>query len=480
LHSSGRKKVKRILASRWLLLPLLACAAAVAGCARNGQQPPPPKAPEVLVSFPVTDKIIDFEQFTGRTEPIHSVEIKARVTGYLDKIDFKDGADVKEGASLFEIDPRPYRAERDRAQATLAQAIARRDLSRAKLERTRTARITQAASQEDVEIAQAEADADKAAVRVAEENLRIAELNLTWTVVKAPTAGRLTQRRVDPGNLVKADETLLTTLHKLHPMYALFDVDERTVLKLSDLARQGKIKPLRDGTVKVQLGLSTEEGRFPHEGVIDFASAFLDSSTGTQAVRGVFDNKDKVLKPGLFVRIRLPVGEPYPATLIEERALGTDQGHKFVYALKEEKITEEKDGQPVERTIYKAVYRQVKLGPLSKGMRVIQDGVALNELVIVNGLQRVRPDGEVVPMVSGKLRAQVKGGELSGTVTTDAKAVWDLDFSKLSAEEKEKLAETAKNLNGELVLVKGTPTIRRDGAQGRRLVVVVHEIKATK
>ncbi len=471
--------MKRILASRWLLLPLVACAATVAGCARNGQQPPPPKAPEVLVSFPVTDKITDFEQFTGRTEPIHSVDIKARVNGYLDKIDFKDGADVKKDDPLFEIDPRPYRAERDRAQATLAQAVARRDLSQAKLERMRSAFQRNAASKEELDIAIAEADADKASVRVAEESLRIAELNLTWTVVKAPIEGRLTQRRVDPGNLVKADETLLTTLHKLHPMYALFDVDERTVLKLSNLARQGKIKPLRDGTVKVQLGLSSEEG-FPHEGVIDFASAFLDSSTGTQAVRGVFDNKDKVLKPGLFVRIRLPVGEPYPATLVEERALATDQGRKFVYVLKEEKVTEEKDGQPVERTLYKAVYRQVKLGPLSKGMRVVQDGVALNELVIISGLQRVRPDGEVVPMVSGKLRARVEGGEPSGTVTTDAKAVWNLDFSQLSAEEKEKLGETAKKLNGELVLVKGTPVIRRDGAQGRRLVVLVHEMKATK
>src|SRR5439155_15376583 len=132
---------------------------------------------------------------------------------------------------------------------------------------------------------------------------RIAELNLTWTVVRAPIDGRLTQRRVDPGNLVKADETMLTTLHKLHPMYALFDVDERTVLKLADLERQGKIKKLRDGRVKVQLGLASEEGKYPHKGKMDFASAFLDSSTGTRAVRGVFDNQDRVLMPGLFVRI---------------------------------------------------------------------------------------------------------------------------------------------------------------------------------
>ncbi|MBI1916453.1 MAG: efflux RND transporter periplasmic adaptor subunit [Planctomycetes bacterium] len=471
--------MKRIFTSRWLLLPLVMCATALAGCNRNGQQLPPPKAPEVLVSFPVTDQITDYEYFTGRTEPIHSVEIKARVTGYLDKIDFKDGADVKEGAPLFEIDPRPYRAERDRAQATRAQAIAHRDLSQAKLERTRAAFPTRAASKEDLDAAVAEADADKASVRIAEENLRIAELNLAWTVVKAPIEGRLTQRRVDPGNLVKADDTLLTTLHKLHPMYALFDVDERTVLKLSDLERKGTIKRLRDGSVEVELGLASEED-YPHKGKIDFASAFLDSSTGTRAVRGVFDNQNHVLMPGLFVRIRLPVGEPHSATLIEERALGTDQGRKFVYALKKEKVTEEKDGQPVERTLYKAVYRPVTPGTLSNGKRVVQDGLALDELVIVSGLQRVQADHEVIPMIRGKLRARVEGGEPAGTVTTDAGAPWELDFSKLSAEEKEKLAETAKNLNGELVLVKGTPVVRRDGTRGRRLVVIVREMKATK
>jgi RND family efflux transporter MFP subunit len=486
--------MRRIVRTRWLLLLLVACATALAGCNRNGQQPPPPKAPEVLVNFPVTETIPDYEFFTGRTEPIHSVEIKARVTGYLTRIFFKDGADVfgppwwwgfqdfADGEPLFEIDPRPYRAERDRAQANLAVAIARRDLSQTRLERTRVSFVNRSASKEDLDAAVAEAEADKASVHVAEENLRIAELNLRWTVVRAPIDGRLTQRRIDPGNLVKADETLLTTLHKLHPMYALFDVDERTVLKLADLEDKGQIDKLRDGKVKVQLGLAREDedGRYPHEGKIDFASAFLDSSTGTRAVRGVFDNQDLVLMPGLFVRIRLPVGKPRPATLVEERALGTDQGHKFVYALKEEKVTEEQDGHSVERTIYKAVYRQVKPGQLVKGMRAIEDGPRVDELVVVSGLQRVRPDSEVIPMVRGKLHARVANGELSGSVEADANTTWVLDFSKLSAEEKDKTRESVKSLNDEYVLVRGTPLIRR-GAQGkRRLVVVVHELKATK
>src|SRR5262249_25429470 len=182
----------------------------------------------------------------------------------------------------------------------------------------------------------------------------------------------------------------------------------------------------------------------PHEGVIDFASAFLDSSTGTQAVRGIFDNKDRVLKPGLFVRIRLPVGEPHSATLVEERALGTDQGRKYVYALKKEKVKEEKEGQSIERTAYKTVYRRVTLGTLNKGMRVIQKGLDVDDLVIVTGLQRVQADREVIPMVRGTLHARLKGGEPSGTVTSDD-TVWQLDFSQLSAEEKEKIAETAKS-----------------------------------
>ncbi|HKB35132.1 MAG TPA: efflux RND transporter periplasmic adaptor subunit, partial [Gemmataceae bacterium] len=463
-------KVKRILASRWLLVPLVACAAAVLGCNRNGQQAPPPKPPEVLVSFPVTEQVTDYEYFTGQTVPVHSVDIKARVTGYLDKIDFKDGADVTKDTPLFRIDPRPYKAERDRAKASLAQAIARRDLAQAKLERTRTAFLTRAASKDELDAAVAEADAEKAAVGVADENLRIAELNLEWTTVKAPIAGRLTQRRVDPGNLVKADETLLTTLHQLDPMYAYFDVDERTVLKLSDLARKGKIKPLRDGTVDVELGLASEEGLFPHKGKIDFASAFLDVGTGTQAVRGKFPNKDHVLKPGLFVRIRLPSSKPHEATLIEERALGTDQGRKILYILKK------KDNE----TIYKATSRPVTPGTLHKDKRVIPEGLSLDEMVVVSGLQRVRAGAEVVPVVRGKLQASAAAGELAGTVLADGGNTWQLDFSKLNAEEKENLAGTMKKLNGENVLVKGEPVVRRDSKSGRRLWVNVREMKAAK
>jgi len=463
--------VKRILASRWFVAPFVAFAAAVVGCNRNGQQAPPPKPPEVVVSFPVTEKITDFESFTGQTVPIHSVDIKARVTGYLDKIDFEDGADVTKGTPLFEIDQRPYRAERDRAKAALAQAVARRDLSQAKLERTRTAFLTRAASKDDLDVAIAEADGDKAAVGVAQENLRIADLNLAWTTVKAPIDGRLTQRRVDPGNLVKADETLLTTLHKLDPMYAYFDVDERTVLKLSALARAGKIKPLRDGTVDVFMGLASEEG-FPHKGKIDFASAFLDAGTGTQAVRGKFSNEDKVLKPGLFVRIRLPVGEEYEATLVEERALGTDQGRKYIYVLK----PETKDTE----TIYKAIYRPVTPGQLSKDKRVVQEGMPLDEMIVVSGLQRVRRGEAVVPLVRGKLQARSDGGEPAGTVLADGGSTWELDFRKLDTEEKENQVGVMKELNGENVLVKGEPVVRRDGKGGRRLVVNVREIKAAK
>jgi RND family efflux transporter MFP subunit len=443
--------VKRILASRWLLFPLMACAAAV-GCTREGQQMPPPKPPEVLVGYPVTSQVTDYEDFTGRTDAIHSVDIKARATGYLNKVCFKDGADVKKGEKLFEIDPAPYLAERDRAKASVAQSQARLNRLNADLRRAEFARGRGAIAAEELEKVIGDRDEAAAGLKVSQEGQRIAELNLSYTRVLAPTDGRMTRRLVDTGNMVKADETLLTTLHKLDPMYAYFDVDERTVLRIRELTRQGKIRPMRDGKMKVFLGTSRDEG-FPHEGKIDFASAFIDSSTGTQSVRGVFDNKDLSLIPGLYVRIRLPIGNPYQAVLVTEKALGTDQGRKFVYVVNEKN---------------EAIYKPVQLGPVHKGMRVVREGLTANDWIIVSGLQRVRPGKPVAP-----------GVEVRGHLNSDAtqikdenESLWNLDLGKDA-----KLSARARQFAGKPAVVHGKPKI---DPKSKGPTIIVTDLKAVQ
>ncbi len=235
----------------------------------------------------------------------------------------------------------------------------------------------------------------EAAVRVAKANLQTAKLNLSFTQVHAPLAGQISRTQLDPGNLVKQDDTILTTLVTFDPIFAYFEVDERTLLTMRRYVEQGKIKTVAkddkgEPLVPVLMGLADEEG-FPHSGTINFVDNRLDVATGTLQVRGIFDNPTHILSPGLFVRVRLPIGEPYPAILIDERALGTDQGQKFVYVI---------DGDN------NAQYRRVEVGKLQNGQRVVRKGIAEGERVVVSGLQRVRPGSPVtakpeVPVAAG-------------------------------------------------------------------------------
>jgi RND family efflux transporter MFP subunit len=351
-----------------------------AGCIKA---PPPAakgKLPEVMVSLPVQREVLDNEVFTGHTEAKRNVTMRARVSGYLQKVGFKEGSDVKEGDVLFEIDPRTYQAEFDRADANVRQAEANLRTLQGNLSRGNEMFSRKAIGQEEYDKIQGDRDAMAAQVRLAIAQRDTARLNLEWTKVVSPLSGRISRQMIDPGNLVKADDTALTTIVSLDPIYVYFDVDERTLLKVRRLFGQHKVNSYREVRLPVYLGLSDEEG-FPHEGIINFADNQVDAMTGTLKVRGEFPNPaPNLLSPGLFARIRLPIGTPHQAVLVAEKALGTDQGQRYVY------VVNDKD---------EVVYRKVRLGSLQGGLAVVEDGVALGERVIVNGLQRVRPGAKV-------------------------------------------------------------------------------------
>jgi multidrug efflux system membrane fusion protein len=362
------------------LLILAASSLSMAGCNKSApvkaEAPPPP---EVFVTLPTTAEITDFEDFTGRTKARQTIEIRPRVTGYIDKIHFKDGGEVKEGEVLFEIDPRPYQRDVERAAATLEQAQAHLKRLEHDFERASNLIASKQISREQYDLVVGDRAESEAAVRVATANLGTANLHMSYTKVRPKVAGRISRTQFDPGNLVKADESILTTLVTLDPMYAYFEVDERTLLMMRRYVEQGKIQTGEDLEVPVLMGLADEEG-FPHRGTINFVDNQLDVATGTLQVRGTFPNPNHMLAPGLFVRVRLPIGDPYEAILIDEQALGTDQGQKFVYVV-------DKDS--------KAQYRRVQVGKLQNGRRVILKGLDEGERVVVSGLQRVRPGSEV-------------------------------------------------------------------------------------
>jgi RND family efflux transporter MFP subunit len=364
-------------------------AAGVAGCESPKPTVAQPKPPVVLVGTPITREVTEFEDFTGRTDAVYSVEVRARVTGYLDKVYFKDGDDVHEGDLLFEIDPRPYQADFDRTESTVAQGLAHLKRLEADNRRAQNLFKRQAIGQEEYDRITGDYSEAVAAVGIAKANRDLAKLSLGFTKVTAPISGRLSRRLVDPGNLVTQDQTSLTTIVSLDPMYVYFDIDERTLLRLRGLVKSGRLKTRHEAEVPLQGALADEEG-FPHKGTINFSENRLDANTGTLRIRAVMENPKvegrpnfRLLSPGLFMRVRLPIGAPYKATLVPEQALGTDQGRRFIYVVNDKN---------------QAIYRPLdKVGPLEGGFRVIESGVSPGERIIVSGLQRVRRGEKVDP-----------------------------------------------------------------------------------
>jgi membrane fusion protein, multidrug efflux system len=347
-----------------------------------------PTDPVVLVGWPTVETITDYEDFTGHTEAMMSVEIRARVSGYLveglkDGGPNKEGAEVKKGELLFEIDPRSYEADKSKAEAALAQARAHLDRLSKDLGRAKELLPTRAIAQGDYDQIAGDNKEAEAAVKTAQATLRLAELNLQWTKVRAPCDGRVSKQLIDPGNMVQADVTPLTTIVTLDPIYAYFDIDERTLLELRRMviAQRGSLRTVREAKIKILLGLADEKD-YPHEGMIDFADNRLDVMTGTLRLRGVFPNPKRILSPGMFARIRLPKGTPHQALLIPEAALGSDQGQRFLYVLNDKN---------------EVTYRRVQIGSLHGGLREIKSGLSQSDRVVLDGLQRVRPGITVKP-----------------------------------------------------------------------------------
>ncbi len=360
---------------------VLATAGFAAGCQKAAPPAAKPPPPTVFFALPVEQAVQEFEEFTGRTAAVMDVEVRARVSGYLDKVLFEDGADVKAGEPLFVIDDRIYQAEVARAAAAVEQAEAR--LARLDRQATRSDELFQkkVISEEDHDLSMFDRDEARAALAAAKATHDLAKLNLSFTRIASPIHGRISRRMIDPGNLIKADDTPLASIVSDDPIHAYFDIDERTVLRLRRLVKEGRIKASRDARVEVKLSLADDQ-EHNHRGVVDFEDNQIDAATGTLRVRLLIDNPERLLSPGLFVRLRFPIGEPTPSLLVPEEALASDQGRRFVYVIDAEN---------------EVAARPVEVGVLVDGRRAITRGLAAGERVVVTGLQRLRKNMVVEP-----------------------------------------------------------------------------------
>jgi RND family efflux transporter MFP subunit len=332
---------------------------------------PPQMTPEVTVAPAINREITDWDEFTGHFEAVRSVDVRPRVTGFIQHVAFPEGATVHEGDALFTIDARPYEANVARAEAVLEQAKTREGLARQELDRAKRLVGTEAISREELDSRTSGLAEASAEVRAADAALRNAKLDLDWTTVRAPISGRVGRAEITEGNLVQSgppSPSLLTTIVSLDPIYVYFDSDEQSYLKFS--ARR---------TGGVEVGLANETG-FPHEARLDFVDNRLDPAAGTIRVRAVLPNPNHVFTPGLFARVRLADGARRAVTMVQDQAVGTDQDRKFVLVLKADNTVE---------------YRPIRVGRVVDGLRVVENGLVPGDKVVINGLLRVRPGMKV-------------------------------------------------------------------------------------
>ena len=371
---------------RPVLPALLAISVMLAACGDSGNEYKPPPPPPVTVVHPTVKQVTNYLELTGSAASIASVDLVARVPGYLQSINFQDGSIVKKGAPLFVIEPAPYEANVKLAQATLEQQKA--ELTRASEEYDRQLRLVKqkASSQADVEKWLANRNSAKAAVDEAQANLEIAQINLSYTKVTAPFDGRIGRHLVDTGNLVGTPTpTKLATIEQVAPIYVYFAIDEPNVLRIRAMMRQRGIGPGEIQNVTVDIGLQDDDG-YPHQGKLDFVDTGIDPSTGTLQARAVVPNADFLVLPGMFVRVRLPISKDDKAMLVSDRALGADQAGRYVLVVNDKDIVEQ---------------RTVQGGALVDGMRVITSGLKESDWVVVEGLQRATP-GTKVTVTRGK------------------------------------------------------------------------------
>ncbi len=379
------KRLRFAAAGLWLALM-----AAPSGCVRKQPQIAPPTVPGVPVSKPVQRAVTEYVSFTGRADAVNAVDIRARVTGYLVQVPFREGADVKKGELLFEVDPRPYKAQLEQAEGQLNLYKAQLELAKANHARDKIAAATApgAVSLQQLDQDKAAVDQAVASVRASEASLDLYKLNVDYTQVTSPIDGQVSRYYLTLGNVVNQDQTVLTSVVSLDPIYAYCEVDEPTVLRVRRAINEGKMPRYTEADVPLELGLQGELG-FPHKGKLDFVNNQVNPNTGTVSVRGIFDNPrppkgTRLISPGMYVRIRMRMGEPRPALLVIDRAITSDQGLKYVYVVDAEN---------------KATYRRVTTGWLEDdGLRVITAGLKPDDLLVVGGLQQVKPNMEVKPV----------------------------------------------------------------------------------
>jgi multidrug efflux system membrane fusion protein len=401
-------------ASQFLLAAALAMFVAVAsGCSSTAQsKAPAPAPPEVSVAEVVCKQLGDVDEFTGRLEAVNTVEVRPRVSGYLQKVFFKEGAIVRQGDILFEIDPRPFQAEVDRLKGELAQAKA--ELARAQNDFQRAERLhnNDGMSTEEYDRRSAARSSSEARIASTEAALRGAQLNLEFTHIVAPITGRVGRAEITEGNLVQGGAgqiTPLTTLVSLDPIYVYFDADEQTYLKYARVSRTAGTSS-HDLTNAALLGLADEDG-FPHVGRVNFVDNQVSSTTGTIRVRATFPNRNFALTPGLFARVRLEGDGAYGGCLAKDESVVTDLNQKYVFVLGKNNTLE---------------YRPVKLGPIADGLRVVREGLHDGDVIVTNGLQRVRPGTAVtpkrVPMITSQVTPANGFPAQSATAARESKA----------------------------------------------------------
>jgi membrane fusion protein, multidrug efflux system len=391
----------RVQRAALALVVLITC---FAGCAKPPAGPPPMAPPAVTVAKPVSKRIVDHADFTGQLAAVDNVDIRPRVSGYIDRIVFKEGDLVKAGDLLLVIDPRPYQATLDQATANLRQAEAQQKLNEANFARAQDLRAKNVIATQDYDTAVAQKNQSEAQVLAAQAAVNAAQLNLGFTQIKAPVAGRISRQLVTVGNLVQADQTTLTNIVSVDPIYAYAEVDENTVLRYEQLIAQGSVPDARKAQVPISIALGDQKD-FNHQGVIDFVDNKIDPATGTLQIRGKFPNPDGMLLPGMFVRVQVPTSQPYDALLIADQAVISDQGLKFVYV-----VTPENKVNQV----------RVALGPLVDNLRVVREGLKPDDEVIVDGIIKARPGAPVRPE-QGDMR-NYPSAEEAGVVASSAPA----------------------------------------------------------
>ena len=358
-----------------------AAALAISACSRGDAKAGAPAPPEVDAAQVVVKPVRQWDEFSGRTAATDAVEVRPRVSGYIERIAFKEGGEVKAGDLLFVIDPRPYRAAYDSAEAQLAHARATEQLAQEEEQRAQRLIAGKAISREEFDMRSAGSTQSSADVRAAEAAVATAKLNLDFTEVRSPIAGRVSRAMLTVGNLAQADQSVLTSVVSQDPVYVYFQPDEQAFLRYAELARKGERAKSAN---PVRVGLATDKD-YPYTGTVDFMNNQVDPATGTINLRAVVPNPDRIFTPGLYARVQLEVGAEVTAILIDDKAVMTDQDHKYVYVVGPEN---------------KVVRKDVTLGGLADELRIVRSGLDTNDKVIVAGLQKIFvPNTPVKPKI---------------------------------------------------------------------------------